>query len=362
MNNNPLEGLEWENLKIDIPRGTSTSVTQHLVALCQIMRSSFLMSYTEKPEQGEAPKFTQPLNTVEVMEGASATLECTVTGKPEPSISWHKDGTSVADVKRYKTRFDGERATLKITTTELEDEGEYKCVAENAFGSAACSSELLINEENTKPEFEEKMRPVDVTEGEPATFSVKVTGNPPPVVDWFRGKEQLEDEGRIELEDNEETGVYKLTIKDTVTQDAGTYKCVAINEGGETSSKAALAVKEVITEPAFETQEGERTEDATPVKVGEGDVVSLSAVVKGKPDPTVDWYKDDEKLRETSRLKMDAKDGELSLIILEAKPDDSGIYKCEAKNKGGKAEKTFDVNVQGVLFLICHIVGSSCFV
>ena len=108
-------------------------------------------------------------------------------------------------------------------------------------------------------------------------------------------------------------------------------------------------MKEIISEPEFETEKGQSREEATPIKVREGDVVSLSAVVKGKPAPTIEWYKDDAKLRETSRLKMDAKDGELSLIILEAKPDDSGVYKCEAKSKGGKAEKTFNVNVQGTV-------------
>lgn len=313
------------------------------------------MCRTEKLAQGEGPRFTQPLVSVEVTEGSSATLECKVTGTPEPSITWFKDGAGVADEKRYKTRFDGERATLKLATTELDDEGEYKCMAENAFGSASCSSELLVNEASTKPEFIEKMKPVNAIEGEPATFSVKVTGTPPPIIDWFRGKEQLEDEGRIEIVDNEETGDYSLTIKNTVPEDAGMYKCVAINEEGETSSKAALAVKEVITEPTFETQEGAQPDEATPVKVGEGGIVSLSAVVKGKPTPDVDWFKDDEKLRETSRLKMDAKDGELSLIILEAKPDDSGLYKCEAKSKGGKAERTFDVDVQGAFYYTLRI-------
>ena len=294
------------------------------------------------------PKFTQPLKSVEVTEGMDAILECMVTGTPEPSISWVKDGTSVANEKRYKPFFDGELATLKVTTTELEDEGEYKCVAENTFGSSSCSCELLVNEANVKPEFKEKMKPVNVMEGEEAKFSVYVTGNPPPVIDWFRGKEQLEDDGRIEMLDDEETGAYSLIIKDTVLEDAGMYKCVAINEEGEASSKAALAVKEVVNEPTFEAQEGEKSEALTPVKVGEGDIVSLSTAVKGKPVPTVDWFKDDQKLRETSRLKMDAKDGELSLLILDAKPNDSGLYRCEAKNKGGKAQKTFDVNVQGI--------------
>lgn len=301
-------------------------------------------------DKGEGPQITQPLKDVEVTEGESATLECKVSGKPYPSIAWYKDGTCVNDVKRYKTRFDGQLATLKIATTELEDEGEFKCVVENAFGSASCLSELLVNEANAKPVFEEKMKPVTVNEGDPATFTVKVTGNPPPVIDWYQGKEQLEDKGRIEMVDSEETSIYSLTIKDTLLEDAGTYKCVAKNEEGEASSKAALAVKEIISEPEFETEKGQSREEATPIKVREGDVVSLSTVVKGKPAPAIEWYKDEEKLRETSRLKMDAKDGELSLIILEAKPDDSGVYKCEAKSKGGKAEKTFNVNVQGTVF------------
>ena len=296
--------------------------------------------------QGEAPKFTQPLESVEVTEGSGATLECQVTGTPEPSLAWFKDGESVADVKRYKTRFDGERATLKITTTELDDEGKYKCVADNTFGSASCSAELLVNEANVKPAFEEKMKPVDVSEGEPAQFSVKVTGHPPPVIDWYKGKDRLEDEGRFEMVDDEDSGTYSLTINDTRPEDAGAYKCVAENEEGQVSCKAALAVKEVITEPVFETEQ-----EAAPLRVGEGDIVSLNTVVKGNPEPAVNWYKDEEKLRETSRLKMDAKDGEHSLIILEAKPEDSGVYKCEAKSKGGKAERTFDVDVKGALFI-----------
>ena len=307
-------------------------------------------------DEGEGPQITQPLKDVEVTEGESATLECKVSGKPYPSVAWYKDGTCVNVVERYKTRFDGELATLKIETTELEDEGEFKCVVENVFGSASCSSELLVNEANAKPVFEEKMKPVTINEGDPATFTVKVTGNPPPVIDWYRGKEQLEDKGRIEMVDSEETSIYSLTIKDTIPEDAGTYKCVAKNEEGEASSKAALAVKETITEPEFETEKGQGHEEATPIKVREGDVVSLSAVVKGTPPPAIEWYKDDEKLRETSRLKMDAKDGELSLIILEAKPDDSGVYKCEAKSKGGKAEKTFNVNVQGTVLVNTRVM------
>lgn len=304
--------------------------------------SSFI-SYIAKPRE-EAPNFSQPLQTVEVIEGTEATLKCMVTGNPEPNIAWFKDGDTVAEEKRYKTQYNGEQATFKIQNTELDDEGEYKCVAENHLGSASCSAELLVNEPNTMPEFEEKMKPVDVIEGELAKFSVKVAGNPPPVIDWFKGKDKLEDEGRIEIIDDEDSGNYTLIINGTLLGDAGTYKCIALNEEGERSCKAALAVKEAVTKPEIVIEP-----EATQLKVAEGDVVSLSAIVKGKPVPTVDWCKDDEKLRETSRLKIDAKDGEHSLLILEAKPEDSGVYKCQAKSKGGNVEKTYHVDIKGSL-------------
>lgn len=310
-----------------------------------------ILFHTEKQAQGVAPKFTQPLKSVDVEEGMSATLECEVIGSPVPSITWFKDGERVEDTARYQTRSNGKRATLTVTNATLDDEGDYKCVAENPLGSAFCSCELLVNEANAKPEFREKMKPFNAVEGETTTFSVQVTGNPQPLIDWYRGKEHLEEDERIEMLRNGERGVYSMTIKDTVPEDAGVYKCIARNDEGEASCKAALAVKELITEPTFEGQEGAKDEACTPVKVGEGDIISLSTVVKGKPCPSVDWFKDDQKLLETSRLKMDAKDGEISLLILEAKPNDSGLYKCKARNKAGKAQKTFDVNVQGIF---CH--------
>ena len=303
----------------------------------------FFFFLAGKEVEGEAPHFIQPLVSVEVVEGNSASLQCKLTGKPEPRIEWFKGDVNVKDIKRIKCRFDGELATLKIMATELDDEADYKCVAENDFGSASCTSELLVNEPATKPDFKEKMKPFDVTEGEPATFSVKVIGHPPAIVDWFHGKDKMEDEGRVHMVDDEETGSYSLTINNTVLEDAGVYKCVAVNEEGQATCKAALAVKEKLQKPDIEIEEAKGT-----VVVSDGDVVSLNATVKGKPEPTVQWYKDDQKLRKTSRLKMDAKNGEVSLVILDAKPGDSGLYKCEATNKAGSAKRTFDVNIPGM--------------
>lgn len=289
--------------------------------------------------------FIESLQLVEVVQGSPAKLQCKVTGVPEPSIEWFRDSEPVKEDKRIKIRFDGELSTLKILSTDLEDEGAYNCVAKNDLGSVSCATELLVNEPNKKPEFIEKMKPVNVTEGEPARFDVTVEGNPPPVVDWFKGKDKLDDEGRYVMMDGEEAGIFTLIVEDTVPEDAGTYKCVAANEEGQASSKAALAVKEKIIAPEFTEQE-----ESAPINVTDGDEVCLSVGIKGKPVPSVEWYKDNKKLRKSSRLKIDDKGDKFSLVILDVTADDSGTYKCEASSKAGTVERTFDVIVAGMVF------------
>ena len=280
---------------------------------------------------------------MEVIEGSPAKLQCRLTGEPEPSIEWFKDGELVKEDKRQKMRFAGELCTLKILSTELEDEGAYKCVAKNDFGSAYSASELLVNEMNKKPEFVEKMKPLTVSEGEAARFDVQLEGNPPPVVDWFKGKDKLEDEGRYVMMDDADEGKFTLIVEDTFPEDAGTYKCVATNEEGQASSKAALAVEEKMIMPEFIDEE-----ESAPINVTDGDELCLTIAVTGKPVPAVDWYKDDKKIRKTSRVKIDAKGDKFSLVILNVTPDDSGSYKCEASSKSGTVSRTFDVRVVGM--------------
>lgn len=303
----------------------------------------FLFIVAEKPD-GSAPLFTELLQPVEVVQGSPAKLQCRVTGVPEPTIEWFVDDEPVKEEKRIKIRFDGELCTLKFLSTELEDEGSYKCVAKNEFGSASCVSELLVNEPKMKPEFVEKMKPANVAEGEAARFDVQVDGNPLPMVEWFRGKDKLEDEGRYVMDDAEEEGRHTLIIEDAVPEDAGTYKCVASNEEGQATTKAALAVKEKMIVPEFIDDQQEAS-----INVASGDDVGLSVCVTGKPLPSVEWYKDDQKMRKTSKLKINQKDDKVSLIILNATPDDSGTYKCVASSKAGTANCSFDVNVAGKL-------------
>lgn len=102
-------------------------------------------------------------------------------------------------------------------------------------------------------------------------------------------------------------------------------------------------MKERLLAPEFSEEQSD-----APITVAEGGEVSLDVTVTGKPKPDVKWYKDDRILRESNRLDIKARGDKHSVVILGIKPDDSGVYKCEAKSKMGTVTRTFDVGVAGI--------------
>ena len=101
-------------------------------------------------------------------------------------------------------------------------------------------------------------------------------------------------------------------------------------------------MKEKLFAPEFSEEQSD-----TPITVTEGGEVSLDVAINGKPKPDVKWYKDERILRESSRLDIKARGDKHSVVILGIKPEDSGVYKCEAKSKMGTSTRAFDVRVAG---------------
>lgn len=264
-----------------------------------------------------------------------------MTGKPQPKVEWFKDDKKIKDDKRIQTAYDGQNCTLKISPAVLEDQGIYKCVATNDVGSATLSTDVGVNKELKRPEFKERIQPLLAKEGEEVRFDVRVTGNPQPKVEWYKDKTIVKDEGRFVLIDDEEEDLFSLIIEDVKKEDADMYKCVAVNEVGKTTCTSELSVKEILFAPKFVGEEEE-----APISVGEGDEVKLTVEVKGKPTPTVEWTKDNKPVKETKNLKLKAKDGEYTLVLSDAKPQDSGTYKSTAKNNQGTSTREFVVDVQ----------------
>lgn len=115
-------------------------------------------------------------------ETEEAVFECKIAGEPQPEVKWYKDEKEIkaADKHFVQTQQADGTARLTVKDSELKDAGTYKCEATNAAGSAKSEAPLEVlkageepMEVETAPEFLQKLKPVNVKEGEPATFECK---------------------------------------------------------------------------------------------------------------------------------------------------------------------------------------------
>lgn len=201
-------------------------------AKLELIAVAVVFFLTAKKPAGTAPMFTEPLSPVEVKEGNDAKLQCTVAADPEPNVEWFKNGVRVKENRRIELDSDGGAISLTIKETRTGDQGEYKCVATNDSGSESCVGSLTVRA-ITKPDFKEKLKAVEVIEGDTARFDTRVLGYPVPDVEWFRGTTKLKTDERIEITENKDENSYSLVIADVKLEEGGMYKCVASNEAGE---------------------------------------------------------------------------------------------------------------------------------
>lgn len=268
-------------------------------------------------------------------------LDVKVSGKPQPTVEWYKDNKKIIEDKRIHIKTDGENSTLIIKPSHYNDKGVYKCVATNESGSVTVTSDVVVTRELKRPEFKEKFLPLLVTEHEKARLTVRVAGNPMPTVEWYKDRTKINNEDRFMLIDDEEEDLFSFVIDDVRKEDADMYKCVAVNEAGKSTCTAELSVKEILFKPTFVGDA-----ETAPVRVTEGDEVKLDVEVKGKPTPKVEWTKDGKPIRETKNLTIKSKDINSTIVLKAAKPEDSGHYKCTAKNTQGTNSREFDVIVE----------------
>ncbi|XP_029460871.1 striated muscle preferentially expressed protein kinase [Rhinatrema bivittatum] len=331
----------------------------------------------------EAPVFEIPVQNATVVAGSEVLFKCIITGNPYPEVHWMKERALLRSGATRVVKVEGERHTLLIRQVTAQDAGAYTVTAVNEVGEASSSSTLTVRaaptvhshgpagyplnhastilsdeeymsppEELTEfgtpphhvtstvklqhprsslqtqfraqPKFEVTLSDQSVMEGQDVVMTVRVKGEPRPIVNWLRNRRPVRQDRKHRVA-QEGGDAFALLITAAEMSDAGFYTCKAINEYGTRHCDARLEVR---------AHPGSLTlaflSPVRDVTVSAGGMALFECLITCPPDVDVDWLSCGKLLQPAllnCKMHFDGKN--CKLLLNSVHEDDSGIYTCK---------------------------------
>ncbi|XP_065370323.1 titin isoform X6 [Calliphora vicina] len=348
-------------------------------------KSNEYMDLKEKRNAKRMPSVDIKLTNRNSSVGSDIKLTCVISGN-DLEVRWFKESNAIENTSKYKiTQKDG-LSCLEIKSADLHDAAVYRCVAANRNGEVETSCLVTLydvptNKFGTPPIFTRNIRDAYHSHENHITLECKVSGNPKPNVYWQKDNTLLpEDDIKYKYLDLQD-GVRQLIIQNPIKDDTGLYTCYAESESGQmkiskfvdisdymkkiTERRASKSYHEQQQELQVEIERDEldsserqeqklRSRDAkfklnveTPMKpmtIASGTKAQLICYVTGLIED-VYWLRGDERVTKDSRHKIYNINGALSLEIYDARPDDTGEYKCVVRNNRNSTESSCKLKV-----------------
>uniref|UniRef100_A0A8C6S235 Obscurin n=1 Tax=Nannospalax galili TaxID=1026970 RepID=A0A8C6S235_NANGA len=305
-------------------RGLAVEDTGEYSCVCGQERTSATLNVRALPA-----RFIEDLRSQEATEGATATLQCTLS-KVAP-VEWRKGTRILRDGDRYNLRQDGAMCELQIHGLAVEDTGEYSCVCGQERTSATLSVRALPA--RFMEDLRKGLKNEEAIEG--ATVTLRCQLSKPAPVEWRRGSETLRDGDRYSL--RHDGAVCELQIHGLAVEDTGEYSCVC----GQERTSATLNVRALPTRFIEDLRSQEATEGTTATLR-----CQLSKVA------SVEWRKGAETLRDGGRYSLRQDGAACELEICGLAVADAGEYSCVC----GKERTSATLSVTGKAFLWPHDV------
>ncbi|AWP08294.1 putative protogenin B-like [Scophthalmus maximus] len=259
---------------------------------------------------------------VVVTEGSVARFSCAVVSSPPATITWElNQSTLPLQTDRITVLPNG---VLQIHNVQLEDAGQYRCVATN-IGSRLKSREAMLTvNQGAGPKPQQRPRiiagPQNVTVSLHQTVVLEcvATGNPWPIISWSRA-----DSKPIDVYNAKVLGNGNLVITDVSAKHSGVYLCRATTPGTRNYTIAAANIT-VLEPPSIV----ERPESQTRPRAG---TARFMCQAEGLPPPRISWLKNGEEVHLNGRIKM----YNSKLVITQIIPEDDAIYQCVAESEQG---------------------------
>ncbi|XP_025152783.1 Down syndrome cell adhesion molecule-like protein Dscam2 isoform X33 [Harpegnathos saltator] len=334
------------------PPGGGCKKSTHITAMFLLAAVLALANVVVAEDESMGPVFVkEPPNRVDFSNGTGAVVECQARGNPQPDIIWVRaDGTAVGDVPGLRQVLPN--GNLVFPPFRAEDYRQevhaqvYSCLARSPAGSVHSRDvnvrAVVAQYYDTDVNKEYAIR------GNSAILKCVV---PSFVADFVKVLSWHTDQGEEFVPGDDFDGKYlvlpsgELHIRDVGPEDGyKTYQCRTKHRlTGETRLSATKG-RLVITEPVGSKAPAFAGDAKLSLLVRRASMdVSLPCNAQGHPAPVSRWYKYIEGTTRRQPIQLDDRVRQVSgtLIIREARVEDSGKYLCIVNNSvGGESVET----------------------
>ncbi|XP_019367559.1 PREDICTED: basement membrane-specific heparan sulfate proteoglycan core protein, partial [Gavialis gangeticus] len=307
--------------------GTYVCVAQNPVGSAQVQVEVTVQAAHRTPG---APEVTvEP--TLTVVAGETATLHCSATGDPAPSIHWSKLRAPLPWQHKVMNN------TLVIPRAAQQDSGQYICNASNAAGF----SEAFVTLDVEMPPYATSLPDESsVRAGETVQLKCLAHGTPPLRYQWGKVNGLLSD--RATLRDS------ILRISPAQAEDTGTYRCVVSNRVGSAETIARVSVQGGAAPPVSRGPPSVHVTPRVDTK-GVGGTAEFTCTITGDPQAQIEWFKEDGELPASHSVT----NGVLRIPNLDRSCQ--GVYTCRATSPSGEAQHSAKLVIQALPKVMINI-------
>uniref|UniRef100_A0A3B4H717 Titin n=1 Tax=Pundamilia nyererei TaxID=303518 RepID=A0A3B4H717_9CICH len=270
---------------------------------------------------------------VTIKAGASLRLFIPIKGRPTPTIKWDKDEAPLKESAQVEIT--SSYTLLVIDKMSRNDSGKYTVSAENSSGT---KSALVV------------VRVLD-TPSAPVNLKVKEITNQSVTLEWepplLDGGSKIKNYIVEKRESTRKTFAAVVTNchalswqieplqEEAAGDDGGMYSINVANSAGKKDTTIEVIAPKFSIDPAF----------TKTIIVNAGETFKLDADVRGKPLPTIQWFKDDKPVENTLRLEIRNTENHAMIVIKDSIRVDGGTYTLQLKNEAGSETVPFKVLV-----------------
>ena len=297
-----------------------------------------------------------PLGSLTLFPGQSATLDCTASGEPPPTITWTRNGLPLASLTTPTLSL-ASNGSLVLSGVTGAEQGNYSCVASNEAGTSISPFQLLI-EDGLISGTGEVSAQGDVSETLSGSYvrlncssAGGMAGAGGVAVLWLHEGEVVQEDQLVRVK-----GDGSLQISAAHLSHAGHYMCLSPSNRGWTTSSVQLQVKprEGMSPPNCVSLHGDPLPVAEPPSfsvepedvhvVKKGFAVLPCSAHSSTGEPThVHWTWAGSNISRTGQRHAILQDN--SLVLTNVRLQDAGEYSCVASNSYGWSVSTAMVTV-----------------